>query len=394
MAGKVTRRLWLLVALILAVLLVKFFVADVYRIDSDSMRPTLFGGEAGEALTEWVLVRYDHGLEPERFDLVVARIEDSERPIVKRVVGLGGESIRLDGGDPLIYGLRLNPDVVRPAPILVFDDELFDVAEYFDPQVAPAGPWTREGDEWRLEALEVAPGSNQGMMFYQLPLRDDYIMPSGLRVEGKRQVNDAVLEVRFLLEDALVDRLRFQLTEQGDVFEVRIGSHPHDEGFYIVRLHRGNAREDTDIVQANVELATDRWYSLRFSNVDDHLTVVLPEADLELVADYQEEGNVPDARSAAQHGKKSFGDRVALGGEGCRVRFTDLRILRDVYYTDVDEHGTRTDQILPEGEYFLLGDNSAHSKDSRAFGPVPGRAMIGQPVAVVWPPSRMRWLGR
>ena len=43
------------------------------RIVSDSMRPTLFGGEEGEPLTEWVLVHYDRSLEPERFDLVVAR---------------------------------------------------------------------------------------------------------------------------------------------------------------------------------------------------------------------------------------------------------------------------------------------------------------------------------
>ena len=48
MAAKASRRLWILVALVLAFLLVKFFVADVYRIESDSMRPTLFGGEEGE----------------------------------------------------------------------------------------------------------------------------------------------------------------------------------------------------------------------------------------------------------------------------------------------------------------------------------------------------------
>ena len=36
-------------------------------------------------------------------------------------------------------------------------------------------------------------------------------------------------------------------------------------------------------------------------------------------------------------------------------------------------------------EYFVLGDNSAHSRDSRAFGPVPGERIIGRVWLRVWP---------
>jgi len=395
LAGKTSRRLWILVAVVLAFLLAKVFVADVYRIDSDSMRPTLFGGEEGEPFTEWVLVRYDRGLVPERFDLVVVRRPGAERPIVKRVAGLRGEPVRIEGGDLLIDGARLPADSRRPEPILVFDDALFDVAEVFTPSLAPEGPWTREGDEWLLDGHGVAPGSNQGMVFYQRPLRDDHIMPSGRRVPGKRQVNDAILEVSFRLEEALVDRLRFQLTEEGDVFEAQIDSHPHDKGRYILRLTglRDEEGNEQDLAR-NIQLATNTWYQLRFANIDNHVSVEIPAADFALAASYASntEHAIFRRQGSPHYGEKSFADRIAFGGEGCRVRFRGIRILRDVFYTDIDQHGTRTEQNLGLDEYFLLGDNSAHSKDSRSFGPVAANELIGRPVAVIWPLSRIRWL--
>lgn len=48
--------------------------------------------------------------------------------------------------------------------------------------------------------------------------------------------------------------------------------------------------------------------------------------------------------------------------------------------------------IIPEGRYFLMGDNRESSKggseDSRYFGPVPSLSIAGQATAVIWPPRR------
>ena len=41
------------------------------------------------------------------------------------------------------------------------------------------------------------------------------------------------------------------------------------------------------------------------------------------------------------------------------------------------------------GEWFLLGDNRAHSGDSRSYGPVPGTAVEGVVELRLWPPSRV-----
>ncbi|MFM7540731.1 MAG: signal peptidase I [Planctomycetota bacterium] len=44
---------------------------------------------------------------------------------------------------------------------------------------------------------------------------------------------------------------------------------------------------------------------------------------------------------------------------------------------------------VPPGHYLCLGDNSTHSSDSRSWGTVPGRLMLGRAVGVYWPLGRI-----
>ncbi len=47
---------------------------------------------------------------------------------------------------------------------------------------------------------------------------------------------------------------------------------------------------------------------------------------------------------------------------------------------------------VPAGEYYVMGDNRTDSEDSRYFGPIPGRLIVGKVVLVVWPLDYSGWL--
>ncbi len=44
---------------------------------------------------------------------------------------------------------------------------------------------------------------------------------------------------------------------------------------------------------------------------------------------------------------------------------------------------------VPEGDYFMMGDNRGNSCDSRTWGPVPRHDLIGDAVLTYWPPNRI-----
>jgi signal peptidase I len=44
---------------------------------------------------------------------------------------------------------------------------------------------------------------------------------------------------------------------------------------------------------------------------------------------------------------------------------------------------------IPKGYYFMMGDNRGESADSREWGPIPKKWMIGKAFATYWPPGRI-----
>jgi signal peptidase I len=91
---------------------------------------------------------------------------------------------------------------------------------------------------------------------------------------------------------------------------------------------------------------------------------------------------------------KSFIKRViGLPGETVEIRrgrvFVDGRRLMEPYvppqYADLGNYGPF---VVPDGEYFVMGDHRASSNDSRIFGPVPDRYIYGKAVFAYWPMDR------
>lgn len=66
-------------------------------------------------------------------------------------------------------------------------------------------------------------------------------------------------------------------------------------------------------------------------------------------------------------------------------------IFNQIYYYNRGEFATEGQKIhVPAGSYFVLGDNSVSSKDSRYWGFVPKDDLLGQAMIVYWPPQRIR----
>lgn len=47
---------------------------------------------------------------------------------------------------------------------------------------------------------------------------------------------------------------------------------------------------------------------------------------------------------------------------------------------------------VPEGEYFVMGDNRPYSSDSREWGFVKETAVIGESMIIYWPLSQIHWI--
>ena len=47
---------------------------------------------------------------------------------------------------------------------------------------------------------------------------------------------------------------------------------------------------------------------------------------------------------------------------------------------------------IPPGDYFMMGDNRGESDDSRFWGPVPSKWLIGTAFFTYWPPDRIGFL--
>jgi len=86
---------------------------------------------------------------------------------------------------------------------------------------------------------------------------------------------------------------------------------------------------------------------------------------------------------------KDFVKRVVgLPGEMIEVKdgsvFVDGNLLDEPYLTAKDRSNSAPTQ-LGKGEYYVLGDNRAHSNDSRSWGAVPEANLRGKVWLVYWP---------
>jgi signal peptidase I len=82
------------------------------------------------------------------------------------------------------------------------------------------------------------------------------------------------------------------------------------------------------------------------------------------------------------------GERIVVGADGFVT--IDGQRLDETDYLEPDRRGGATATVtVPEGRYFMLGDNRRSSCDSRVWGALEEDRIIGEVFAVYWPPERI-----
>jgi len=84
-----------------------------------------------------------------------------------------------------------------------------------------------------------------------------------------------------------------------------------------------------------------------------------------------------------------------VGARGARGAIRNFRLHRDIHYVDAGAHGIDAPVRLGPGEYFVLGDNSPNSDDSRFWRnpSVPETNFLGKPFLVHLPSRAIDWDG-
>ena len=432
-----------LVLLIAGIILIRFFVAEAYVVPTGSMAPTILGfhweadcpncrarfavgmdergrlmgrpvcpncGQDGFDPSAGVAASGDRLLvqkflfdirPPRRWEVAVFQspLEPSQA-YVKRVVGLPGESVQIVDGDVWIDGriARKTLAEIRAIRIPVFDNQ-------FQPRDAARFPrWSFRADRSRRfhptgwEAVGTgfahhathASDEGEDRLEYRHwdpdrgqygPIRDSYPYNGGDQ-RGGHVVRDVLFECRLSARDD-VTQVRFQVTHGPDQFLIEI---PVGGQGSVALTRNGRVLELAGVREGlrSSAAANPRWTKIEVAAVDHRISVALDGEPLFDPVDYESTGPATLATP----------NPVALGLVNGTLEVQDLRLFRDIYYTGEVFAGVRrpfaVDQPfeLRANEFFMLGDNSPVSNDSRFWNerPVVQRSrFLGKPFLVHLP---------
>lgn len=339
---------------------------------------------------------------PRRWEVVVFRFpEEARKVFIKRVVGLPGESVQIRGGDVYVDGQiqRKTLDQQRALAVLVHDSRSTATSA---PTLPPRWQGEAGRTRWRTgagrfylpgpdEEPDVADDAAIDWLTYrhwrrvpgfsdrveEVPIVDDY---------GYNQSRPQTIEDDNLVTDLLLScrvrttgrgKLSFYATAGTDQFLI----HLEPSTGRVELLHNGRQVSSAQIGHAVLQDET----LVEFSIVDRQVLLAL---DGRLALE-------PYPYQAADLPAQPTSRPMAVGARNLGVYFSDLRLFRDVYYTDPGRPYGRwaLDQpyALADDEYFMLGDNSPLSEDSRLWVGGPGVAshlLVGKPL-VVHLPSRL-----
>lgn len=264
-------------------------------------------------------------------------------------------------------------------------------------------------------------------------LTDAYGYNSALRpamARASSMVGDLSLQVVLTPQDWPVqnDRSFFELilTKRGEEFRARL--EPDGLVSLLRAPHNRNAPPEV-LCSAQAEpLRIGEARRFAIANTDYRITVSIDDKEVLVTTDQMYSPDLARLKRAASQNDLNAAPlaHVALAAANLRAQVAHVLLQRDVYYRRATLLEGRDQNVwfnhpgwatlgnpilLGPSEYFMLGDNSPQSKDSRLWwqigrhlknnpdyqlGTVPGNQIIGRAFFVYWPGGYRAWwtLGR
>ncbi len=358
---------------------------------------------------------------PRRWEVVALRsTSPPERLIVKRVVGLPGESIDIRHGDVYVNGEIARKDLFaqRALAIMVYDSQ-------FVPTQRPRPParWRPERTDtgWNADrgvfhhilnrngqsadwlvyhhwhrlpsaSAEQKEGTSPSSQFRESPVTDlcGYNQSRPRREEDVHAVTDLLVSLRVHCSSG-GGQFVIRLTDGDQGFEGRLRFiDGRLAGCETVGLKSIPGAAITSL-KTNEPAAASR--DVPAGHGERLVEASLVDQQFLLAIDGQTVATVPYERAEPVPPSSC---PVAIAADGADVTVRNLRLYRDVYYTeppplsDGERRPSRTN--VGRNEYFVLGDNSAVSEDSRTWprpGVVDAKLLLGKPLVAI--PSAALW---
>ena len=220
---------------------------------------------------------------------------------------------------------------------------------------------------------------------------------------GENWVGDLILEGEVQI-DQPQGELTLELSKGVDRFRARWDL---ATGFCTLLRVQGDKEESVDTKPTGLKGGGS--HRVRFANVDQRLTVWVDDA-----LPFGDGVSYEPAKTAGPAPENDL-EPASIGLKGSSATVHSLKLWRDVYYTtanrgnpgapDVDrvdpsDPSTWSGMMKPPvmtcyvqpACFFVLGDNSQESSDSRSWGLVPKRLLLGKAFLVYYPLDRAGWI--
>ncbi len=332
---------------------------------------------------------------PRRWEMAVFHAPDHTKiPYVKRVVGLPGEAIRIRDGDAYANGelLRKPLDALREMKILFFDMDHVPqpmgwTSRWVVESVATPIDKIVDGDRLILDA-SASTETTVGLSYrhrnvdtgIEELIRDDHGY-NGLRGAPK-PAHDFILDCEIEVIGGS-GRLSFRLGGGSDSVRLDLAVGTPDRPSTL--NHDGAA---APFPLPTLRFHTSQRYSLELAFADRRATVAVNGRAVGLPSDaFVPKLGTAKTPSGLQPESRGTARPLQIEARGVSVVLHHLKLSRDVQYRAEGENAIAEAWQLGRDEYFMLGDNSPSSEDSRAWKKpgVPEGDFIGKPFLVHQP---------